>query len=297
MENEIRQVGFIGMGRMGAAMTQNILKAGFPVTVYNRTREKVLPLLDKGAAEAHSPREAARGADVVFTCLMDDKSMYDVVGGENGLLAGLQPCGIHIGTATISPACSAKMAAMHRDHGSSYIAGPVSGRPDAALAGKLLTYISGDQEAIARCEPLFNSYAQRHVNLGPDPKLANSVKLTINFMLLTQIEMISEVFAFAERSGIPGELVAELVETVLSHPAVRDYVRRIRTRDFDPAAFEVTSGYKDLELVMQASSDVRVSMPYASVLRDKFLITMGNGLSDKDWTAISEAARISAGLP
>lgn len=296
MENEIKQVGFIGMGRMGAAMTQNILKAGYPVTVYNRTREKVLPLLDKGAREAFSPRDAAQGADVVFTCLMDDKSMYEIMNGENGLLAGCKPCAIHIGTATISPSCAGKMADMHHAHGSYYIAGPVSGRPDAALAGKLLTYISGDQEAIARCEPLFNAYSQRHVNLGPDARAANSVKLTINFMLLTQIEMISEVFAFAERSGIDGQLVGELIDIVQTHPANKDYVRRIRSRDFDPAAFEVTAGYKDLELLIQASSDVRVPMPYAGVLRDKFLSTMGNGMSDKDWTAISEAARIAAGL-
>lgn len=296
MGDEIRQVGFIGVGRMGAAMTQNILKAGFPVTVYNRTREKVLPLVQKGAVEAASPKEACQGADVVFTCLMDDQSMYDIMAGENGLLAGLKPGGIHIGTATISPGCANKLAAMHQAHGSCYVAGPVSGRPDAAIAGKLLTYLAGDQAAISRCEPLFKAYAQRYVNLGPDHGVANSVKLTINFMLLTQIEMISEVTAFAERSGIQAQLVGELVETVLNHPAVRDYVRRIRSRDFDPAAFEVTAGYKDLQLVMQACSDVRVPMPYASVLRDKFLVTMGNGMEKRDWTAISEAARIMAGL-
>jgi 3-hydroxyisobutyrate dehydrogenase-like beta-hydroxyacid dehydrogenase len=296
MGDEITRVGFVGLGRMGVGIARNILKAGFPLTVCNRTPEKTLTLVQQGASVAASPKQAAEGADVVVTCLMDDRSMFDVMGGDEGLLAGMMPGACHIGTATISPDCAAKIAAMHHAHGSRYVAGPVSGRPDAAAAGQLLTHLAGDQDAIARCEPLFKAYAKRHVNLGSDHRVANSVKLTINFMLLAQIETMSEAFAFGERSGIGGELVAELIETVTGHPALKEYSRRIRARDFDRAAFEVRSGYKDLDLVMQASADVRVPMPFASVLRDRFLSAMGHGLEDKDWTAISEAVRISAGL-
>src|SRR5512147_637112 len=101
MPDEIKNVGFIGLGRMGAAMSQNILKAGFQVTVYNRSPGKTLPLIEKGAAEAASPKLAAQGADVVITCLMDDKSMLENVNGADGILAGLKTGGIHIGTATI----------------------------------------------------------------------------------------------------------------------------------------------------------------------------------------------------
>ncbi len=297
MGKAIEQIGFVGTGRMGAAVTENLLKAGYPVKVFNRTRDKLLPLLERGAVEANSPKDAAIGADVVFTCLMDDRSMFDVMNGERGLLAGLAPGAIHLATATISPGCSRTLAGIHREHGSRYIAGPLSARPDAARAGQALTYLSGDQEAIARCEPLFTAYSKRHVNLGADPALANSVKLALNFMLMTQIEMMSEVFAFAERSGIEAELVAELILTVQGHPAMKDYIRRMRARDFDPAAFEITSGYKDLEMVSQAAGDARVPMPFVGALRDQFLATMGNGMSAWDWTALSEASRLTAGLP
>lgn len=297
MEKAIEQVGFVGIGRMGAALAENILKAGFRVNVYNRTRDRLLPLVDKGAAEARSAKDAAIGADVVFTCLMDDTSMFEVMGGEAGLLAGLAPDAVHVATATISPGCSRTIAAMHHEHGSRYVSAPLIARPDAARAGQVLTFMSGNQDAIARCEPLFGAYSNRHVNLGPDAGLANSVKLAVNFMLMTQIEMMSEVFAFAERSGIDTDLVAELILTVQGHPAMKDYVRRIRARDFEPAAFDVRSGFKDLELVNQAGADVCVPMPFASALRQAFLVTMGHGLSHQDWTAISEAARIMAGLP
>ena len=282
---------------MGAAVTENLLKAGYSVKVFNRNRNKRLPLLERGAVAADSPSDAALGADVVFTCLMDDRSMFDVMNGERGLLAGLAPGAIHLATATISPSCSRTLSGIHHEHGSYYIAGPLTARPDAARAGQVLTYLSGDQDAIARCEPLFIAYSKRHVNLGTDPGLANSVKRAVNFMLMTQIEMMSEVFAFAERSGIETELVAELILTVQGHPAKKDYIRRMRARDFEPAAFEITSGYQDLELVNQARADVRVPMPFASALRDKFLATMGHGMSTWDRTALSEASRIMAGLP
>jgi len=296
MADDIMRVGFVGLGRMGVGIAANILKGGFALTVCNRTPAKTVTLARQGAAVAATPKEAAEGADVVFTCLMDDRSMLEVTGGAEGLLEGMRPGACHVGMATISPDCAARIAAMHHAKGTRYVASPVSGRPDAAAAGRLLTYLAGDQDAIARCEPLFKTFATRSVNLGPDHRAANSVKLIINFMLLAQIETMSEAFAFGERAGIGADFVAELIETVTGHPALKEYSQRIRARDFDRVAFEVKSGYKDLDLVMQASAGVGVPMPFASVLRDRFLSAMGHGLQDKDWTAISEAVRISAGL-
>ena len=296
MPEEKLSVAFVGLGRMGAAMARNILNAGFRVVIYNRTRAKLFPLIENGAIEAGSPRMAAEGADVIITCLMDDKSMLEVVGGEDGLLKGMKPGSIHIGTATISPGCALKLAEMHKAHGSAYIAGPVVGRPDAAAAGKLATYVAGDPQDIARCEPIFKVYTQRVINVGPDHRVANNVKLAINFMLATQIEMMSEVFAFAERSGIEQQLIGELIETVTGHPALKDYARRIRAKDFEPAAFEITAGFKDMDFVVQASTEARVPMAFANILRDRFLTAIATGMGDKDWSAISQVARLTAGL-
>ncbi len=292
---KIERVGFIGLGRMGTPMARNILKAGFALTVYNRTSAKMQPLLDAGATGANSPKEAATGADVVITCLLDDKSMVDNLTGENGILAGLKPGGIHIGTATISPGCAEELAGLHAAHGSFYIAGPIFGRPDAAEAGTLLTYVAGDAEAVAVCEPLFQAYAQKHVYMGPDHRVVNSIKLTMNFMLVSMIEVLSEVFTFAEKSGIDVEFVHELIVTVLEHPALREYARRIRSRDFEPA-FEISAGLKDVELMLRASTEVQAPIPIASLVREKFLTALASGMQGRDWSAIAEVTRRNAGL-
>lgn len=291
----IEKVGFIGLGRMGAPIANNILKAGFDLTVYNRTPEKMKPFIEKGATGVTSPKEAATGADAVITCLMDDQSVLDNVTGENSLLAGLKPGGVHVGTATISPGCAAKLAELHQAHGSYYVVGPIFGRPDAAEAGTLLTYVAGNEGAIAACDRLFEAYTGSHIYMGEDHKVVNSVKLTMNFMLVSLIELFSEVYTFAEKSGIDLQFTHDLILTVLAHPALKQYATRIRTRDFDPA-FDLRAGFKDVELALQASTEVRAPLPIASAVREKFLTALASGMADQDWSAVSEITRRNAGL-
>lgn len=297
MPGEIRSVGFIGLGRVGAAMAHNILKAGFDLTVYNRTPEKMKPLLDRGAGRADTPGEAAARTDVVVTCLLDDRSMLETVTGGTGILAGLRPAGIHIGTATISPACAAQLAELHRAHGSHYVAGPVVGRIDAAEAGTLRTYVAGDPAVIGRCQRLFAAYAQDAVNVGANHPVANSVKLTINYMALSLIELMGQVYAFAEKSGIESQFAHDLIVWILGHPAPRQYAQKVRKREFDEVGFALAAGFKDLQLMLQASTDTRVALSYANIIREKFLAALAHGMGDRDWSAISEITRMNAGLP
>jgi 3-hydroxyisobutyrate dehydrogenase-like beta-hydroxyacid dehydrogenase len=296
MGNDIQKVGFIGLGKMGNPIAVNILNAGFELTVYNRTPEKMQSLLSAGAKGSSSPREAAHGADVVITCLMDDQAELDCTIGEDGLLAGMKPGGIHIGTATISPSCATTLAELHKTNGSHYIAAPLFGRPDAAAAGKLLTYVAGDEEVIKECEELFESYSGSHIYMGDDPKIVNSIKLTMNFMLVSLIELFSQAYTFAEKSGIEPEFTQELINTILHHPVMKEYTIRLRSQDFEPAAFELIAGYKDVELMLQASSDVRAPLIFASAIREKFLAALANGMAEKDWSAIYEITRLNAGL-
>ncbi len=295
-KKKIQKVGFIGLGKIGAPMAKNILEAGFDLTVYNRSGDKMIPLLEKGAHGAESPKEAATGVEAVLTCLLDDQSMIENVSGDEGILAGLKPGGVHIGTATISPSCAAELAELHKKHGSYYIAAPVFGRPDAAEAGTLLTYVAGDEGAVSACEELFNAYTRSHVYMGSDHKVVNSIKLTMNFMLVSLIELFAQVYTFAEKSGIDAEFTNELILTVLSHPVMKEYTQRIRTRDFEPAAFDLSSGFKDVTLMLQASTQVQAPLPYASTIREKFLTALANGLAEKDWSAVSEISRMHAGL-
>ncbi len=292
----VQRVAFIGLGRMGAAIAGNLLQAGFHVTVYNRTAAKMQPLVDAGAAAAHSPRQAVAGAEVVLTSLMDDQSVLDVVTGNDGILPGLAPGAIHIGTSTVSPACATRLTALHAAHGSTYIAGPVLGRPDAAAAAQLQTFVAGDPEAIARCERVFAAYASATFNLGSEPRLANSMKLAMNYVVVSLVELMGQVYAFGERSGIDLELVNTMLAAIMGPPALKEYANRVRTRQFEPAGFELIAGLKDVQLMLQASTETRVALPYANVVRDKLLAALAHGFEHRDWSAIYEITRMNAGL-
>jgi len=296
MAETIERVAFIGLGRMGTAIAHRIVNAGFKLTVYNRTPAKMQPLIDRGASGATSARAAAATADVVLTSLMDDQSVLDTVSGTDGILAGLRADTIHVGTTTNSPGCAARVAELHAAHGSHYVAGPVGGRPDAAEAGQLLTFVAGDPESIARCTPLFQAYSQMQINLGADHRKANSMKLIFNYAIASLVELMGQMYALAERSGIDLEIVNMLLAGMLAPPALKDYATRIRSREFEPAGFELIAGLKDVELIVQAATEARVALPYADVVRDKLLAALAHGMAHKDWSAIYEITRMNAGL-
>jgi 3-hydroxyisobutyrate dehydrogenase-like beta-hydroxyacid dehydrogenase len=281
---------------MGIAMARNILKAGFDLTVYNRTPAKMRPLIDEGAAGADSPREAANGADAVLTCLMDDRSVLESATGERGLLAGLRRGAIHVGATTVSPRCAKQLAELHSADGSHYVAAPVVGRPDAAEAGQLLTFTAGDEEVVARCERLFGAYTQAAMRVAAEHAVANSLKIAVNYMGASLIELMGEVYAFGERSGIEPPFLDLLMKTMFGHPALHAYAERIRTRSFDDVGFELTAGLKDVELMLEASRETCVAFPYASIIRDKLLAAIAHGMGGKDWSAFSEVTRMNAGL-
>lgn len=295
MPMKIEKIGFIGLGRMGLPVARNIQKAGYSLVVYNRTPEKAKTLLVAGASLVATPRDLAAVSDVVITCLMDDQSMIDIVSGSDGLLAGMKAGGIHIGTATISPAAASKLAKLHQDHGSHYVAAPLFGRPDAAESGTLLSYVAGDEQAVQACDNLFKAYTRSHIYMGADQRVVNSIKLTMNFMLVALIELFSEVYAFAEKSGIEPEFTEGLIHTVLAHPVMKEYTRRIRQRDFEPI-FELKAGFKDVELMLQASGEVRAPLNIASLAREKFLTALGSGMGNQDWSAVSLITRKNASL-
>ncbi len=296
MAEAVENVAFIGLGRMGTGMARNILKAGFRLTVYNRTAAKMQPLVDEGAVGASSPREAVAAADAVITSLMDDQSVLDLVTGEQGLMAGLKAGGIHIGTTTVSPGHAAHLADLHAAHGSHYVAAPVVGRPDVAEAGQLRTFVAGDPEAIARCDSLFRAYCQMVVNVGEKQQVASSLKLAVNYMGVSLIELMGQVYAFGEKSGIDSQHLKLVMATMFPQPQLQEYAERIRTRDFDEVGFALAGGLKDVELMLQASTDTRVALPYASVIRDKYLTAIAHGMGDRDWSAIYEVTRMNAGL-
>ncbi|HWZ56650.1 MAG TPA: NAD(P)-dependent oxidoreductase [Verrucomicrobiae bacterium] len=286
-------VACIGLGRMGSGIAGNIQKHGFPLTVYNRSTGKTAPFVSAGAVAARTPRGAAAAAEIVVTNLMDDASVLDTMSGGDGILAGMRPGAIHIGTTTISPNLSARLAAMHAAHGSHYIAGPVAGRPDAAAAGKLITFLAGKPEPLERSRPVISAYADRIIPMGEDPAAANSMKLVGNFMVASIVELIGQVYVFAEKRGVDPAIITGMFKQFM--PATSEYVDRISTRNFKNAGFTLDAGLKDVTLILAAAAEVQTPLPYASIVRDKCLAAQARGMNQLDWSALTEISRLNAG--
>jgi len=289
-------VACIGLGRIGAGIARNVQASGCRLIVYNRNPQKTQPFVASGAAVAGSPREAAAAADIVITCLMDDKSVLGNTQGGDGILAGMHPGAIHIGTSTISPKASIQLAELHASHGSFYVAAPVVGRIDAAVTGKLITFVAGKAEAIERCRPVIAAYTAKIIVLGDDPAAAPSLKLVVNFFGASMLEVMGEAFVFAEKRGLNLELVGGMFTELIHHPAMPVYVDKIRTRNFDDdIGFTLDGGLKDVQLMLDAAAEVHLPIPCASLIRDKCITAQAHGMGQRDWSAFTEVTRINAG--
>ena len=290
------RVGFVGLGKMGSGICTNIQQAGFPMTVYNRTAAKMDPFVQNGAAAAKSPREVAEQSDVVVSCLMGDASVLDVVLGENGILAGIKKGGVHACTATISPDGAAELERLHTEAGSHYVAAPVGGRPDAAAAGKLISFVAGPQDAIELAEGVIDSYSMRVMPVGDSAPAANAVKIITNYMGMVQLSMMGEMYAFAEKMGVNSMIVEMMLHMMYGAGPMKEYASRIRTRDFEETGFDMTAALKDAMIFEKAFDDANVAPATMLPAKDKIRMAIANGLGGRDWAAMYESVRLASGL-
>lgn len=290
------KVAFIGLGQMGHGMAQNLVKAGNHVTVWNRSREKGKDLESAGAKLADSVAEAVREAEVAFTMLADDHAVEDVV-FRDGVLSSLPRGAVHVSSSTISVALSERMQKAHHERGQHYLAAPVFGRPEAAAAGKLFVVVAGASDLIERCQPLFSVLGQRTFVLGDQPPMANVVKLSGNFLIASIIECLGEATALVRKHGVDPHLYMDmLTSSLFSAPVYKTYGGLIVDQKFDPPAFKLKLGLKDIRLALAAGDASSVPMPVASVIHDQALAGIANGLGDKDWSSLSQMASRNAGL-
>lgn len=289
------KVGFIGIGNMGAGMSANLLKAGHEVTVYNRTASKMQPLVDRGARAAANVADACRG-DAVITMLAEDRAVESVVFSEGGVLESLGKGAVHISMSTISIALSERLTEAHAKAGRKFVAAPVFGRPTAAAEGKLFIAAGGPDDAVNNCMPLFEAMGTRTFHLGKEPSSANLVKLSGNFLIASIIESLGEVIALVGKAGIDKhQYVDFLTSTLFDAPIFKTYGALIAGRKFEPAGFAAPLGNKDIRLALAASESLRVPMPIAGLLRDRFLRLLAQGGEKLDWSAIALLAAQDAG--
>ena len=290
------RIGFIGLGQMGSGMAANLLGAGHEVIVFNRTLAKADRLGALGAKAARSIAEACR-AEVLFTMLANDEAVEDVVFGDGGIIGALGSQAIHVSSSTISVALSERLADAHAKAGQRFVAAPVFGRPDAAKAGKLFVVAAGAPDAVEIVAPLLDVIGQRTFVISQEPKGANLVKLSGNFLLACVIESLGEAMALVDKGGIDRHQYLELLtSTLFGAPVYKTYGALIADEKFEPAGFSAPLGQKDIRLVLAAAEDLRVPLPLASLLRDRLLTLLAQGGEKLDWSAIGSLPARDAGL-
>ena len=289
------KVGFIGLGNMGSGMAANLLKAGHEVTVYNRTTSKMKGLVEQGARPAAQVTDACRG-EAVITMLADDGAVESMAFGDEGVTGNLGKGAIHISMSTISVALSERLAAAHAEAGQRFVAAPVFGRPEAAAAAKLFIVAAGAPEAVDACLPLFDALGQKTFTFGNNPQAANLVKLSGNFLIASVIEALGEAMALVGKAGVNrGQYLDLLTSTLFSAPVYQTYGRLIAEQKFEPAGFAAPLGHKDIRLTLAAAENLRVPMPLASLLHDRFLTLLAHGGGALDWSAISQLSAKDSG--
>ena len=294
------EIGFVGLGHMGAAMAANLAAAGFRVIAYVRRPDQ----MDKLVAFGLKPTtDIAKlfDCEVVISMLPDDDAVRDVVFGRedlgiDGLASGLMPGAIHLSMSTISTAAASDLASEHASHGQGYVAAPVFGNPDAAKARQLFIVAAGVPADIERCKPLIDSLGQQTFVIGADPGHANLVKLLGNMMTATALEMLGEVVAVVRKRGLdPKPFIDILTSTMFGGRVHRIYGDKIVRQCYAPGLV-MPLALKDVRLALAEAESAGVPMPSVSVVRDRLITGIARGHADLDWTALGLIAAEEAGL-
>ena len=280
-----QSVAFLGLGSMGQGMARRLLKAGIPLTVWNRSQAKALPLLAEGARWADSPAQAVSAGGVAITMLSDDAALIEVAQGPQGFSPRLAQ-GLHISMSTVGPGTNRKLAEAQASLGGALVAAPVFGRPDAAAAGLLNIPAPGPAAALERARPLLSLLGQRMESFGEEPGAASMVKLCGNYLLLAATQAMGESMLAAEANGLDRAQVMDFfTSTFLAAPSLKVYGARVARRDFAPGGFKLSLAAKDLRLFsQQRGSD---SLPVNALVNAGLAELLARGLGEQDATALA----------
>jgi len=277
------KIGFLGLGKMGAAMARRLLAAGHELAVWNRTEGRAEPLIREGAVAAATPAEAELDADAVITMLFDDAANEEVLFGANGLMDALSPGALHIACSTISVALSERLTQEHARRGHEFVAAPVFGRPNIAEEGRLWIVAAGAEQAVAKARPLLETFSRGISVVGAEPREAHAVKLGGNFLISAMICSLSESFVYAAGQGIDPAIFLETVNSALfQSPFYAAYANVMLHPPEHPGA-TIELGEKDLRLLREAAAASGTRLILADSLAVVFSRARAAGLGQEDW--------------
>ena len=289
------RIGFIGLGIMGRRMARNLMKAGFTLTVWNRSQPGIDELVKEGAAKGSGPDDVARRSDVVITIVGDSPDVEEVALGPEGITEGAHPGLVHVDMTTMSPAVTRRIAGRLGEAGIEMLDAPVSGGQQGATDGTLSIMVGGPERTLERCRPVLETMGRKIVQCGPSGagqtvKLCNQIAVA-----LTNLGMC-EALVFAARSGIDPRVMIEAVNAGAGTSwQMENLAPRIVERDFRPG-FKVAHQGKDLRLALEAAENVASPLPGTELVQQMFAALETDGLGEEGTQALVKALERLAGL-
>jgi len=281
----IKKIGFIGLGIMGKPMASNILNAGFPLVVHNRSRQSVTEMEQQGAEAASSPKDVAQTADVVFTMLPEDSHVEEVVAGKNGVLEGLQHGAVVVDMSTISPATAKKLATRVEDAGGYMLDAPVSGGDVGAKEATLSIMVGGKSEVFERVLPLFQKMGKNINHIG-DCGAGQVAKAANQIIVGLTIEAVAEALIFTKKSGVdPAKVRNALLGGFAQSRVLELHGQRMIERNFEPGG-KVRSHKKDTEISITAAKELGMYLPGTALLSHLWNALAAQGGLDWDHSSI-----------
>jgi 3-hydroxyisobutyrate dehydrogenase len=288
-------IGFIGLGIMGQGMAANILKAGFPLTVWNRTVAKTEGLSASGATVASSPAELAAQCDVVIVCVSDTEDVRDVILGEGGVIEGIRPGSLVIDMSTISPAVTREIAVVLAEQEVAMLDAPISGGSEGAAQGTLSIMVGGDPRDLARAMPVLETMGKRITLVGPNGA-GQTVKLVNQVLVVGNCLAMSEALLLAQAGGVDLQRCLEAVEAGAAGSwMLSNRGPQILARDWRPG-FTIALQQKDLRLVLEAADQQGAPLPGTALIFQLYRVLEARGLSGEGNHALVRALESLAGF-
>lgn len=291
----MEKIGLIGLGIMGRGMAVNLLKAGYPVTVYNRTKSKARELAAEGAVIADTPKAAAEGADVVITMLADPPAVEAITLGPDGVVEGLKEGAVLIDASTVDPATTAKVARAAAGKGASFLDTPVAGSKQAALDGQLVLMVGGAAEVLERCRPILEVVSRKIVYAG-DTGSGSQLKLAFNLIVSHMAAALAEGLVMGTKAGLDPNVILETVMAGVTGSKFYEWKGGcIINRDFS-TNFSLKLMHKDLNLIMKNAYDLNIPLPVTAAVKELYSEAKAEGDPEEDFCSVVKALERSAGV-
>lgn len=289
-------VGFVGVGRMGSPMAQNIQKAGYSMVVLDAREDATRPLLEGGARLGASPAEVAAQCEVTFTSLPGPRQVEEVVERRDGILEGIRPGHVYLDLSTCGPDLVRRLEPQFRQRGAHLMDTPVLSSPTRAVDRSLIVMAGGDREVFDRVHPILDAFADQVIYTGA-LGTACVCKLVNNMMSFSTQQILAEGLTLALKAGVELDVLMETGNRGLLGSRREGFSQTVFQGQFQPPSFTVALALKDVALATELGRDNNVPMPMANIAEQIFRQAVNRGFGDDDYTAAVQLQEEAAGKP